>query len=116
MAAFTYPGVYIEELSRGQHTITGLTWIQAPDPLDGSRPALFPSCGFVAGIYSATDASGGVGKAPAGINTAFTGNTGRQYVLTDAENGTLNPQAVNCLRQFKVYGDMAWGGAHFGRK
>src|ERR1035438_5096961 len=24
MAAFTYPGVYIEELSSGQHTITGV--------------------------------------------------------------------------------------------
>jgi phage tail sheath protein FI len=84
-------------------------WIQAPDPLVGNRPALFPPCGFVAGIYSATDASRGVWKAPAGINAAFTGNTGLQYVLTDAENGTLNPQAVNCLRQFKVYGDVVWG-------
>jgi len=84
-------------------------WIQAPDPLVGNRPALFPPCGFVAGIYAATDAGRGVWKAPAGINAGFTGNTGLQYVLTDAENGALNPQAVNCLRQFKVYGDVVWG-------
>jgi phage tail sheath protein FI len=84
-------------------------WIQAPDPLVGNRPTLFPPCGFVAGIYAATDASRGVWKAPAGINAGFTGNTGLQYVLTDDENGTLNTQAVNCNRQFKVYGDVVWG-------
>jgi phage tail sheath protein FI len=84
-------------------------WIQAPDPLVGNRPTLFPPCGFVAGIYAATDASRGVWKAPAGINAGFTGNTGLQYVLTDEENGTLNIQAVNCNRQFKVYGDVVWG-------
>ena len=34
---------------------------------------------------------------------------GLQYVLTDAENGADNPQAVNCLRQFPIYGDVVWG-------
>ena len=84
-------------------------WVLAPDPLAGNRPALFPPCGFVAGIYAATDATRGVWKAPAGINVGLTGNSGLQYTLTDAENGNLNPQAVNCLRQFKVYGDVVWG-------
>jgi hypothetical protein len=84
-------------------------WIQAPDPLAGNRPTLFPPCGFVAGIYATTDADRGVWKAPAGISASFTGNTGLQYVLTDDENGTLNTQAVNCNRQFKVYGDVVWG-------
>ena len=31
------------------------------------------------------------------------------YVMTDAENGTLNPLGVNCLRQFQNYGDVVWG-------
>jgi phage tail sheath protein FI len=35
--------------------------------------------------------------------------SGLQYTLTDLENGTLNVQAVNCLRQFRVYGDVVWG-------
>jgi phage tail sheath protein FI len=30
-------------------------------------------------------------------------------VLTDDENGTLNPQAINCLRSFRVYGNVVWG-------
>jgi len=84
-------------------------WVQAPDPLFGNRPTLFPPCGFVAGIYAATDAGRGVWKAPAGINASLTGVTGLQYNLTDTENGDLNPQAINCMRQFKVYGDVLWG-------
>jgi phage tail sheath protein FI len=84
-------------------------WVLAPDPLVGNRPRLFPPCGFVAGIYASTDASRGVWKAPAGINASLGGVLGLQYALTDAQNGSLNPQAINCLRQFKVYGDVVWG-------
>ena len=84
-------------------------WIQAPDPLASNRSRLFPPCGFVAGIYAATDGARGVWKAPAGIQAAFIGNSGLQFVMTDLENGGLNPQAVNCNREFKVYGDVVWG-------
>jgi hypothetical protein len=84
-------------------------WIQSPDPLAGNRSRLFPPCGFVAGIYAATDGARGVWKAPAGIQAAFVGNSGLQFVMTDLENGGLNPQAANCLREFKVYGDVVWG-------
>jgi hypothetical protein len=83
--------------------------VQAPDPLFGNRPTLYPACGFVAGIYAATDASRGVWKAPAGIQASLAGVSGLQYNLTDLENGDLNIQAINCLRQFKVYGDVVWG-------
>ena len=48
-------------------------------------------------------------KAPAGIDASLTGVTGLPYVLTDGQHGTLNPQAVNCLRQFRVYGNVVWG-------
>ena len=30
-------------------------------------------------------------------------------VLTDPENGTLNPLGINCLRNFPIYGNIAWG-------
>jgi len=84
-------------------------WISAPDALFGNRARLFPPCGFMAGIYAATDAATGVWKAPAGINAGLTGVQGLQYNLTDIENGNLNIQAINCLREFKVYGDVVWG-------
>jgi uncharacterized protein len=84
-------------------------WISAPDPLSGNRPKLFPPCGFVAGVYADTDATRGVWKAPAGIDAGLSGIVGLQYTLTDQQNGDLNKQAINCLRQFPVYGNVVWG-------
>ena len=83
-------------------------WVNAFDPLlSVTRP--FPPCGFVAGLYAATDTSRGVWKAPAGIDTSLTGEAGLTTVLTDLQNGTLNTQAINCLRNFRAYGDVIWG-------
>ena len=48
-------------------------WVPAPDPLAGRPARSFPPCGFVAGIYAATDATRGVWKAPAGIDASLTG-------------------------------------------
>jgi len=50
-----------------------------------------------------------VWKAPAGIDASLTGVSGLQTVLTDSENGSVNIQAVNCLRQFRLPGNVVWG-------
>ena len=84
-------------------------WVNAPDPLQQGRLRPFPPCGFVAGLYAATDATRGVWKAPAGIDASLTGEAGLTTLLTDLQNGTLNINAVNCLRNFPVYGDVIWG-------
>lgn len=84
-------------------------WVTAPDPLQENRPAEFPPCGFLAGLYARTDASRGVWKAPAGTEASLTGAIGVKTTLTDSENGVLNPKAVNCIRTFPVYGTIVWG-------
>lgn len=86
-------------------------WILAPDDRQQGRPREFPPSGFVAGIYARTDASRGVWKAPAGTEASLTGALGVDPAknLTDNENGVLNPQAVNCIRTFPVYGTIVWG-------
>ncbi|MGC2696899.1 MAG: phage tail sheath subtilisin-like domain-containing protein [Candidatus Angelobacter sp.] len=84
-------------------------WIQAPDPLNGNVQRAYPPSAFVAGLYAATDASRGVWKAPAGTTTALVGATGVTVPLNDAQNGQLNPVAVNCIRNFSVYGTVIWG-------
>jgi phage tail sheath protein FI len=84
-------------------------WVAAPDPLSQNLPSQYPPSGFVAGIYARTDATRGVWKAPAGTEATLTGATGVIVPLDDKENGVLNPQAVNCIRNFKVYGTIIWG-------
>lgn len=83
--------------------------VQAADPLNQNALRYYPPCGFVAGVYAATDASRGVWKAPAGTATGLIGATGLQVVLNDQQNGTLNPLGVNCLRNFSAYGTVVWG-------
>lgn len=84
-------------------------WLNAPDPLQENRLRAFPPCGFVAGIYAKTDANRGVFKAPAGIDASLTGASKVTVSLTDKENGVLNPLAINCIRNFPVYGTVVWG-------
>jgi phage tail sheath protein FI len=84
-------------------------WVKAPDPLQQGRLQPFPPCGFVAGIYADTDTNRGVWKAPAGLDAGLTGEAGLTTQLTDLQNGTLNINAVNCLRNFHTYGDVVWG-------
>lgn len=84
-------------------------WISAPDPLQSNVPNTYPPSGMVAGIYALTDANRGVWKAPAGTETSLTGVVGVAVPLNDNQNGVLNPLAVNCIRNFSVYGTVVWG-------
>jgi phage tail sheath protein FI len=63
----------------------------------------------MAGLYARTDSARGVWKAPAGTEATLRGVVELETKLTDAQNGTLNPLAINCFRNFPVYGNLAWG-------
>jgi phage tail sheath protein FI len=84
-------------------------WALASDPLKEGAITHYPPCGFVAGIYARTDARRGVWKAPAGTEATVNGIVGFQDELSDAENGSLNPLAINCLRTLPTYGNVVWG-------
>lgn len=83
--------------------------LRLADPLDGYQLRTYAPCGVIAGLYARIDASRGVWKAPAGTESTLTGVQGVVYKLNDAENGVLNPVAVNCTRLFPVYGPVLWG-------
>ncbi|HKH91627.1 MAG TPA: phage tail sheath C-terminal domain-containing protein [Gemmatimonadaceae bacterium] len=83
--------------------------LKAPDPTKNGIIAQFPAAGALAGLYARTDAERGVWKAPAGTTATIVGATGLSYTLTDRENGTLNPLALNALRVFPVIGTVSWG-------
>jgi hypothetical protein len=93
----------------GKNSAFYYPWIQAPDPANENRPSYYPPSGFVAGIYARTDATRGVWKAPAGTEATLAGASGVAVQLNDGQNGRLNQLAVNCIRNFNVYGIIVWG-------
>jgi hypothetical protein len=79
------------------------------DPLRKGQLDYYPPSGAVAGVIAQTDTNRGVWKAPAGIAAGFVGVQGFRVVMTDDENGELNPLGVNCLRKFPNIGNVVWG-------
>jgi len=80
-----------------------------PNPLDEFRLRSIGPSGTIAGLFARTDSARGVWKAPAGTEASLRNVAELEYTLTDAENGSLNPLAINCLRTFPVYGTVSWG-------
>ncbi len=84
--------------------------LRIADPLNQFRLRDFASSGTLAGLYARTDNDRGVWKAPAGIDATLRNVNELRYVLTDPENGALNPLGINCLRTFPIIGTVSWGG------
>ena len=83
--------------------------VRVPDPLNLGRLESRAPSGTMAGLYAATDVARGVWKAPAGTDVRLRNVQDLDYILTDRENGALNPLGVNCLRNFPIFGNIAWG-------
>jgi uncharacterized protein len=81
-------------------------WIEVMDPLT-NRPMMVPPSGHIAGIWSRTDSTRGVHKAPA--NEVILGANGLAFQVTQAEQGGLNKSGVNCIRAFPGRGIRVWG-------
>jgi Bacteriophage tail sheath protein len=82
---------------------------RTPDPLNQNRQRSLASSGTIGGLWARTDTARGVWKAPAGTDARLRNVESLTYVMTDLENGTLNPLGVNCLRNFPVYSNICWG-------
>ncbi|HKP73496.1 MAG TPA: phage tail sheath C-terminal domain-containing protein [Pyrinomonadaceae bacterium] len=79
------------------------------NPLRDNQIEEFTPCGAVAGLMARTDAARGVWKAPAGTDATLVGVQGLSVMLTDAENGDLNPLGINAIRAFPIFGSIVWG-------
>ncbi|MBK9096330.1 MAG: phage tail sheath subtilisin-like domain-containing protein [Anaerolineae bacterium] len=96
-------------LPKSKNAAVYYPWISVADPLNGGKLRNTAPSGALAGLYARTDATRGVWKAPAGTEATLGGAQGVAYLLTDGENGTLNPLGVNCIRSFPVFGTISWG-------
>ena len=81
-------------------------WIQIMDPRT-KAPTMVPPCGHMAGIWARNDAERGVHKAPA--NEVVRGCTALEYSVSKGEQDVLNPNGVNCIREFPGRGRLVWG-------
>ncbi|WP_350305603.1 phage tail sheath family protein [Photorhabdus viridis] len=79
---------------------------QAVDAIQ-SISNIIPASAIMAGVYSATDASRGVWKAPA--NVVLNGISDVAERLTEDEQGTMNQKGINAIRYFTNKGFVVWG-------
>jgi phage tail sheath protein FI len=84
-------------------------WIEVANPAatNGDTEIMVPPSGHLAGIWSRTDDSRGVWKAPA--NEVVRGALDVETNITKAEQGLLNPIGINCIRPFGTQGIRVWG-------
>ena len=82
-------------LPKSNHGAVSWPWLEIGDQLNPGQSREAPPSGTVAGVYSRTDFSRGVWKAPAGIEASMNGVRGLGYRLIDLENGVHNPLDVN---------------------
>jgi phage tail sheath protein FI len=75
---------------------------------DGTTLQTIDPSGAVAGVMARIDVSRGVWKAPAGLEASLLGVRGVEHAMSDAENGLVNPEAVNAIRAFPN-GIVSWG-------
>jgi phage tail sheath protein FI len=81
-------------------------WIEVMDPLT-RRPIRVPPSGYIAGVWARVDETRGVHKAPA--NEVIRGANGLAFQITQAEQGELNRNGINCIRAFPGRGIRIWG-------
>ena len=84
-------------------------WIEVANPAatNGDTTISVPPSGHMAGIWSRTDDTRGVWKAPA--NEVVRGALDVELNITKSEQGLLNPIGINCIRPFGTQGIRVWG-------
>lgn len=80
-------------------------WIQVYDRCL-QRPSYIPPSGAVLGVYSRTDVTRGVHKAPANETVSC---TGLSVNYTTQEQDILNPEGINLIRAIPGQGIRIWG-------
>ena len=111
----TPPGLNVQEAEAWREEILGFDtthaalyypWVEIPN-LAGAGTKFIPPSGLIAGIYHRSDETYGVHKAPA--NEIMRGVVGLEVLVSQEEQGRLNPIGINCIRAFPGLGIRVWG-------
>ena len=112
------PGMNVQEIKEwrsdvamfdSQFATMYYPWITVENPIgtNGDREVLMPPSGHIAGVWSRTDETRGVWKAPA--NDTIRGCLDIERAITKNEQSLLNPIGINCIRPFGTRGIRIWG-------
>jgi phage tail sheath protein FI len=94
---------------RSPNSVAYYPRLRVSDPTDDGRLRDIAPSGTMAGVWARTDGEIGVWKAPAGTTASLRGVPELTHVLSDPQNGVLNPAGLNALRSFDIPGNIAWG-------
>jgi phage tail sheath protein FI len=94
---------------QSNHSAAYFPNIRVDDPLVSGAIRSHPPSGAIAGVIARTDGQFGVWQAPAGIEAALSTVYGPSLVMSDDDQGLLNPIGLNCIRQFPIYGTVCFG-------
>lgn len=94
---------------RSPNSVAYYPRLRVSDPTDDGRLRDIVPSGTMAGVWARTDGESGVWKAPAGVTASLRGVPELTHVLSDPQNGVLNPAGLNSLRSFDIPGNIAWG-------
>ncbi|WP_227243328.1 phage tail sheath family protein [Paraburkholderia caribensis] len=94
---------------QSNHAAAYFPKIRVDDPLLPGMIISHPPSGAIAGIYARTDAQVGPWQAPAGTDAVLMGAYGPSVPVSEADQGSLNPIGLNCIRQFPIYQTVSFG-------
>ena len=106
------PGAAIAEIRAyraqfdSQYAALYYPWLTVAGAEAGETTVIPPS-GHVCGIYARVDDERGVHKAPA--NEVVRGIIGFESAISKAGQDLLNPEGINCFRNFEARGLRLWG-------
>jgi hypothetical protein len=103
------PTEVIQQRARLRRTNGALyyPWIEVPSLQEAGKFVRVPPCGHLAGVYARSDERLGVHKAPG--NELVESVVNLEINLSNAQQGPLNSESVNCLRAFPGRGIRVWG-------
>lgn len=98
----------VNRRSIGGYAALYFPWLKVSDGRGGTLAV--PPSGHIAGVYARSDAQRGVHKVPA--NEVIRGVIGLDRYLSKEDNGSLNTQCINVIREFNgnitIWGGRSW--------
>lgn len=94
---------------QSSHSAAYFPNVRVDDPLMPGIIRSHPPSGALAGLYARTDSNVGVWEAPAGTDAVLSGVYTPSVLLSDKQQGILNPVGLNVIRKFPVYQTVSFG-------